>query len=67
WLNGNGTFPAPKEAFYMAGAGGQVVLIIPSHQLAIVRIGHYKGEMAAGRALRKAVAMIVDAVPATDR
>lgn len=67
WLNGNGAFAAPKDAFYMAGAGGQIALIVPSHQLAIVRIGHYKGEAAAGQSLRKAVAMIMDAVPAVGR
>ena len=67
WLNGDSTFPAPKEAFYMAGAGGQTVLIIPSHQLAIVRLGHYKGANAGGLALRKAVAIIMDAVPRVDR
>src|SRR5439155_1232999 len=67
WLNGDGTFPAPKETFYMNGAGGQFVLIIPSYQLAIVRLGHYKGASAGGLALRKAVAMIMDAVPPVDR
>ena len=36
WLNGDGTFPAPTEAYYMAGVGGQTVLIIPSHDLVIV-------------------------------
>ncbi len=51
----------------MAGAGGQTVLIIPSHQLAIVRLGHYKGANAGGLALRKAVAIIMDAVPRVDR
>jgi len=38
-INGDGTFPAPKEAFDMAGVGGQTVLMVPSHQLAIVRLG----------------------------
>ena len=23
WINGDGAFPVPKEAYYMAGAGGQ--------------------------------------------
>src|SRR5438034_561045 len=67
WLNGDGTFPALKETFYMNGAGGQFVLIIPSYQLAIVRLGHYKGASAGGLALRKAVALIMDAVPPVDR
>ena len=29
WINGDGTFPVPKEAYYMSGAGGQTTLIIP--------------------------------------
>ena len=64
WLNGERSFPAPPDAYYMSGVGGQNVLIIPSHDLAIVRLGHYKGVAAGGRALRKAVALLVDAVPA---
>ena len=39
WINGDGAFPVPTEAYYMAGAGGQTVLIIPSHDLVVVRIG----------------------------
>jgi len=63
WLNGDSTFPAPTEAFYMAGVGGQNVLMIPSHQLAIVRLGHYKGAAPGGRALRRAVGILMGAVP----
>jgi CubicO group peptidase (beta-lactamase class C family) len=63
WINGEGTFPAPKEAFYMSGAGGQTVLLIPSHQLAVVRIGHYKGERPGNAALRRAVALLMEGVP----
>ena len=62
WLNGDGTFPAPKEAFYMTGVGGQTVLIIPSHQLAIVRLGHYKGVIPGNLALRKAVGILMGAI-----
>jgi len=65
WLNGDGSFPAPKEAFYMTGVGGQNVLIIPSHQLAIVRLGHYKGVTAGNQALRKAVGILMRAIPPT--
>ena len=46
----------------MTGVGGQNVLIIPSHQLAVVRLGHYKGEREGGRALRQAVALLLEAV-----
>jgi CubicO group peptidase (beta-lactamase class C family) len=63
WLNGDSTFPAPKEAFYMTGVGGQTVLMIPSHQLAIVRLGHYKGVVPGNLALRKAVGILMGAIP----
>lgn len=63
WINGNGTFPVPKEAYYMAGAGGQTTLIIPSHDLVVVRLGHFKGAAAGGVSFRKALAFLMDAVP----
>ena len=62
WVNGDGAWPAPKDMYFMSGVGGQQVMIIPSHQLAVVRLGHYKGVSAAGRATRRAVGLIVDAV-----
>jgi hypothetical protein len=39
------------------------VLIIPTHQLAIVRLGHYKGADAGNEALRNAIKIILEAVP----
>jgi CubicO group peptidase (beta-lactamase class C family) len=63
WINGDDTFPAPRDSFYMAGVGGQYVLIVPSHQLAIVRLGHYKGADAGEKALKKAIEIILEAVP----
>ncbi len=64
WVNGESSFPAPTDATYMAGVGGQSVLVVPSHQLAVVRLGHYKGSGPGGRALRKAVGILMEAVPA---
>jgi len=64
WINGDGTFPVPREAYYMAGAGGQTTLIIPSHDLVVVRLGHYKGEAAGGTSLRNSLALLMEAVPA---
>jgi CubicO group peptidase (beta-lactamase class C family) len=64
WINGDSTFPAPRTAYYMAGVGGQNVIIDPTHDLAIVRLGHYKGAAAGGRALRRAIALLMEAVPA---
>ena len=63
WINGEGTFPAPRDSFYMDGAGGQYVLIIPTHRLAIVRLGHYKGAEVDKEALRNAIKIILEAVP----
>ncbi len=63
WINGDGEYPVPKEAFYMSGAGGQTTLIIPSHDLVVVRLGHYKGEEAGDMGFKKARALLMEAVP----
>ncbi|HCE02057.1 MAG TPA: serine hydrolase [Acidobacteria bacterium] len=63
WINGTGSFPVPREAYYMSGAGGQTTLIIPSHDLVVVRQGHYGGARAGGRALRNALTILMDAIP----
>ncbi|MBS1977266.1 MAG: serine hydrolase [Bacteroidetes bacterium] len=63
WLNGEGEYPVPKEAYYMAGAGGQFTWMIPSHDLVIVRLGHFKGSAKGTDALKKAMALLVQAVP----
>jgi CubicO group peptidase (beta-lactamase class C family) len=65
WINGDNAFPVPREAYYMAGAGGQTVLIIPSHDLVVVRIGHYKGQSPGTEAFRRALAQLLEAVPAS--
>ncbi|MFC2124137.1 serine hydrolase domain-containing protein [Bacteroidota bacterium] len=41
WINGDGNFPIPKDSFFMAGAGGQYTVIIPSHHLVIVKLSNY--------------------------
>ena len=64
WINGDGTFPVPREAYYMAGAGGQTTLIIPSHDLVVVRLGHFKGNAAGSSGFNKALALLMEAVPA---
>ena len=48
---------------YMAGAGGQYTIIIPSHDLVVVRLGHYKGSQPGGQALRRALSMLMEAIP----
>lgn len=63
WLNGDGRFPIPKDACYMAGAGGQYTFIIPSHDLVVVRLGHDKGSTAANEGLVSALGQLMEAVP----
>ena len=65
WVNGNGSWPVPEEATYFAGAGGQYTIMIPSHDLVVVRLGKYTGSRAGGRSLRAALTLLMDAVPAT--
>jgi hypothetical protein len=38
-------------------------LIIPTHDLVVVRIGHYKGERPGSEAFKKALAILMEAVP----
>lgn len=64
WINGQGTLPVPREAYYMSGAGGQTTLIVPSHDLVVVRLGHYKGGSRANDGFRKALAILMEAIPA---
>lgn len=63
WVNGDSSFPVPKSAYYMAGAGGQYALIIPSHDLVVVRLGHYRGGAAGTEGLKNALALFMRAVP----
>jgi CubicO group peptidase (beta-lactamase class C family) len=63
WLNRDGTFPVPEEAYYMSGAGGQTTLIIPSHDLVVVRLGHFRGEKAGAESLNRSLRALLAAVP----
>ena len=63
WINGDGAYPVPREAYFMAGAGGQRTMIIPSHDLVVVRLGHFRGEAAGIVGLRNALALLMQAVP----
>lgn len=65
-LNRMGTLPVPLDAYFMSGAGGQTVLIIPSLEMVVVRIGHSVGQRAGGRSFAAALRELVKAVPAAD-
>jgi CubicO group peptidase (beta-lactamase class C family) len=63
WINGTEAYPIPKDAFYMAGAGNQKTIIIPSHDLVVVRLGHYKGGGPGNEGLKKALSLLMETVP----
>ena len=63
WVNADGRRPVPETAFYMAGAGGQSTTIIPSHDMVVVRLGHYSGNGPGGGALNRAFELLMEAVP----
>jgi CubicO group peptidase (beta-lactamase class C family) len=62
WINGDGAFPIPRDAYYMAGAGGQFTVIIPSHGLVVVRLGHFKGDAIGTRDFGAALAQLLDVI-----
>jgi CubicO group peptidase (beta-lactamase class C family) len=63
WVNGDGADPVPRNAFSMRGGGGQHAFVIPSHDLVVVRLGHYRGQDAGERALSRALELVLAAVP----
>jgi len=63
WINGTDTLPIPSESYYMAGAGGQYTIIIPSHDLVVVRLGHFKGSEKGTESLKNALVLLMEAVP----
>ena len=64
WINATGNYPGPRDMYMMNGVGTQRVFIVPSHQMAVVRLGHYKGAVAGDAALKRAMGLLMEAVPA---
>lgn len=62
WINGTGRWDLPKNAFFMAGAGGQWVIIDPEHELVIVRMGHRRGGIIGEKMLNKALPTLIESI-----
>lgn len=62
WLNGTGELELPKDAYYMAGGGGQRTIIVPSLDLVVVRMGHSEGGAFMQASLNSALKLVVAAL-----
>ncbi len=62
WINGDGAWNLPRDAYFMAGAGGQNTFIVPSHKLVIVRMGHQRGERVARKTTNEALRLVIEAI-----
>jgi CubicO group peptidase (beta-lactamase class C family) len=65
WVNGDGKWNLPKTAYLANGAGGQTTFIIPSHNLVVVRMGHFRGDRPGMKDLNAALGELIAAVPST--
>jgi CubicO group peptidase (beta-lactamase class C family) len=64
WVNARGVWPElPRDAFAFRGAGLQDVYVIPSRNLVIVRMGHFIGAQPGTADLRRAQALLMEAIP----
>lgn len=62
WVNADGGWPLPKDAYAMLGAGGQSATIVPSHQMVIVRLGKFKGVAEGERTLNRGYALLMESI-----
>jgi CubicO group peptidase (beta-lactamase class C family) len=67
WINGDSAWSLPRDAYAFRGAGEQDVFIVPSHDLVIVRMGHYPGARQGFQDVRRAQALLMEAIPRTSR
>src|SRR5688500_1237441 len=64
WVSARGVWPElPRDAFAFRGAGLQDVYVIPSRDLVTVRMGHFIGSRPGTADLRRAQALLMEAIP----
>ncbi len=64
WVNADSSWTLPRSAFAFRGAGEQDVFVVPSHDLVIVRMGHFPGARWGSQDVQRANALLMQAVPA---
>lgn len=62
WLNKTKRYNLPEDAYWMAGIGVQRVIIVPSLQLVVVRMGHRSGQTMAETTLNEALLKLTKAI-----
>ncbi len=65
WVNGEGQWNLPRDAYFMSGAGGQHTFVVPSHDLVVVRMGHQRGAPVGTKQLNQSLAGLVAAIDAS--
>ena len=64
WVNAGGKWrDLPRDAFAFRSAGLQDVYVVPSRDLVIVRMGHFIGSRVGAADLRRAQALLMEAIP----
>src|SRR5215475_13622149 len=62
WLHRTRAFDLPEDAYYALGAGGQIMLVVPSRALVVVRLGYSTGSHVGMRALNNALGLLTGAI-----
>lgn len=63
WLNFAGQWRVPTDAYYLAGAGGQFTIVVPSRELVVVRMGHQRGGPVSRDGLNEALGLLTEVLP----
>ena len=63
WLNATGVLPIPESAYYASGGGSQRMIVIPTHDLVVMRLGHFRRAGPGGRILNQALEKLMEAIP----